>query len=63
VAIFDLWAIFYVHVIAMEAPADDIAQFGFGASASATGPLVPLLDGLKIGLGSHRFSNALLLLC
>jgi len=62
VAIFDLWAVVHVHVVAMKAPPDDIAEFGLGASALATGPLVPPLDERGVGLERHRFRNAPLLL-
>lgn len=46
-----------IDVIAMEALADNLASFGFGASAFATGTLVPPLDERRVGLGSHRFRN------
>jgi hypothetical protein len=46
----------------MEAPADDFAQFGFGAAAFAMRSVLPPLDQRRVGLGSHRFSNAPLLL-
>ena len=50
----------------MEAPADHVAEFGFGAPALAMRAcrqqFLPLQDGLRIGLGSYRFSNAPLLI-
>jgi hypothetical protein len=32
VQVFDVWAVVHVHVVAMEAPADDLAWVGLGAS-------------------------------
>jgi hypothetical protein len=49
-------------VVAPQAEARDLAHSGFGAAAGAVKPVIPLLDGLRIGLGSYRFSNALLLI-
>jgi len=49
-------------MVAMKAPADGVAQFGFGASAFATGPLVPPLDKRRVGLGRHSFRYASCLL-
>jgi hypothetical protein len=63
VAVLDFWAVVHIRVAAMEAPADDLARFGFGASAFAMGqcrfPLVARLDKpAVIGLGRDRFRNA-----
>lgn len=59
VAGFDLGAVAHINVVTVEAPAGHIAQFDLGASAFAMRacrqPLAPLLDGLGIGLGRHRF--------
>jgi hypothetical protein len=48
-------------MVAMETPADDVAEFGFGASAFAMEPLLPLLYERSVGLGRHRFCVAQLL--
>jgi hypothetical protein len=62
VAIFDLPAITDIHMVAMKAPANDLARFGLGASAFAMGqrrlPLVRLLDERSVTLGRHRFCDA-----
>ena len=66
VQVFDLWVVLHVDVVAMKAPADDLARFGLDASAFAMGqrrlPLAAVLDGRSVGLGSHRFRNAPFLL-
>jgi hypothetical protein len=60
--ILDLRAVIYIHMVAMKAPADDVAEFGFGATAFATGPLLPSPDERRVGLGRHSLRNASLLL-
>lgn len=59
---FDLGAVAHVHMVAMEAPPDDAAEFGCDTSAFAMGPLVPSLDERSVGLGRHSLRYAPLLL-
>ena len=58
----DLWAVVRIHVVAMKAPANDLARFGLGASAFAMGqrrvPLVTLLGERSVRLGRHRFRDS-----
>ena len=61
--ILDLRAVIYIHMVAMKAPPDDVAQFGFGATTFATKPLVPALDERGVGLARHGSRKAPLLLC
>jgi hypothetical protein len=63
VAVLDFWAVVHIHVVAMKAPADDLARFGFGAFAFAMGqrrlPLAAPLDEPAVsGLGRQRFRHA-----
>jgi hypothetical protein len=67
VAVFDFSAIVLIHMVAMKAPADDLARFGFGASAFAMRQrrlalAAPLDKPAVIGLGSQRFRHAPFLL-
>jgi len=41
VAVFDLWAVTHIQVVAVQAPADDLARFGLGTSTFVT-RLVPV---------------------
>jgi len=59
---FDLRAVVHVHVVAVKAPPDDVAQFGFGASAGAVEPLLPLLYERRVGIGRHSLRNTPFLL-
>ena len=63
VEVSDLWAVVHIHVAAVKAPPDNFAQFGFGASAGAMGPLLLHLRELDVGLGTYRLRNAPFLLC
>jgi hypothetical protein len=59
---FNFWAVVHIDVVAMEAPADDLARFGFDTSAFAMGALPQPLGKRSVGFGRHRFCNAPLLL-
>ena len=59
---FNFWAVVHIDVVAMEAPADDLARFGFYTSAFAMGALPQPLGKRGVGLGRHRFRYAPLLL-
>ncbi len=61
VAIFDLWVVLRISVIAPQTEADD-SVFSFCASALATGSLLPPLDERRVRLGRHSLRNASLLL-
>ena len=60
--VLDFWSELRIHVVAVQAKADDLAHFGFGASAFAMGPLLPPLDERRVGLGRSRFRNTPFLL-
>lgn len=62
VQVLDFWSELRIHVVAMKAPADDVAEFGFGATAFATGAFMPFLDERRVGRGRHCLGNTLLLL-
>jgi len=51
-----------IHVVAVQAEADDLAHFGFGTAAFATGPHLALLDERGVGLGSCLLGNIPLVL-
>jgi hypothetical protein len=59
---FNFWAVVHIDVVAMEAPADDLARFGFDTSAFAMGALPQPLGKRSVRFGRHRFCNAPLLL-
>ncbi len=63
---FDLGAVVRIHVVALDAPADYFAGFGFGASAFAMWqrrlPLVTQAVGAFLLLRTHRFRDPALLL-
>lgn len=56
--VLDFWSELCIHVVAVQAEADNPALFGFGAAALAVGPFLPLLNQRSVGLRRHRLRNA-----